>query len=353
MKTIAISIIVALLSVQSTNERAPAEGVIAVGQQPQIASDNKGNIRIIYGHEDRIYCATSIDKGSNFPDIQLVGEVGEMHLGMSRGPQVASSKHYTLVSAIDRKGDIQTFRLDHQSGIWEKTGLINDLPGSAPEGLMGIAADGKDHFYAVWLDIRNNKRNKICFASTKDKGSTWSKNEIVYQSPEGTVCECCKPNIAVSQSKIYIMFRNWLDGSRDLYLTQSDDNGASFSDAMKLGEGTWKLNACPMDGGGLVVGEDGTVLTVWQRAGKIYYAEPNGAELQIGTGRNCSIADPGHPVVAWQDGNLLKMLELKEHRESVVGEGSFIKVVRTGDDNILLVWENEGSIVFRNTGSLD
>ena len=73
MKTIAISIIVALLSVQSTNERAPAEGVIAVGQQPQIASDNKGNIRIIYGHEDRIYCATSIDKGSNFPDIQQIG----------------------------------------------------------------------------------------------------------------------------------------------------------------------------------------------------------------------------------------------------------------------------------------
>jgi hypothetical protein len=353
MKTIAISIILALLSMLNITESAPAEGVIAVGQQPQIASDNNGNIRIIYGHEDKIYCATSFDRGSTFPDIQLVGEVGEMHLGMSRGPQVASSKHYTLVSAIDRKGDIHTFRLDHQSGIWEETGLINDLPGSAPEGLMGIAADRKDHFYAVWLDIRNNKRNKICFASTKDKGTTWSKNQIIYQSPEGTVCECCKPNIAVSQSKIYIMFRNWLDGSRDLYLVQSDNNGASFSDAMKLGEGTWKLNACPMDGGGLVVGENGKVLTVWQRAGKIYLAEPSKEEILLETGRNCSIADPEDPVVTWQDGNKLKALELNGHKDTVVGEGSFIKTARTSDGNILLVWEKEGSIVFRSLASQD
>jgi hypothetical protein len=105
---------------------------------------------IDHGRKVKIYCATPVDKGSTFPDIQLVGEVDEMHLGMSRGPQVASSKNYKMVSAIDRKGDMHPFRLDHQSGIWEKTGLINDLPGSAPDGLMGIAADQEDQFYAVW-----------------------------------------------------------------------------------------------------------------------------------------------------------------------------------------------------------
>jgi hypothetical protein len=231
--------------------------------------------------------------------------------------------------------------------MWEKSGLINDLPGSAPEGLMGLTADQKDHFYAVWLDTRNDHRNKICFASTSDHGMTWSKNQIVYQSPDKTVCECCQPNIAVRGSMICIMLRNWLDGSRDLYLIKSENNGASFGDAMKLGEGTWKLNACPMDGGGLVVGENNTALTVWQRAGKIFYAEENRPEKQIGTGRNCSITDPGHPVATWQDGNILKALEINENRESVVGEGSFIKAARAGDDKILFVWEDRGLIVFR------
>jgi hypothetical protein len=341
-------IIMALTMVSTMAVRLPTEGIIAAGMQPQIAIDNAGVIRIIYGKGDSIYCATSVNEGSTFPDIQLVGVVPEMHLGMSRGPQIASSENYTLVTAMDRKGDIHSFRLDHQSDIWERTGLINDLPGSAPEGLMGIAADRKDHFYAVWLDTRNDKRNKISFASTADKGTTWSKNQIAYQSPDKTVCECCKPNIAVRDSKVYIMFRNWLDGSRDLYLMQSDNKGASFSDALKLGEGTWKLNACPMDGGGLVVGENGKVLTVWQRAGKIYLSEPSKEEILLGTGRNGSITDPEDPVIAWQDGNKLMVLELNGHKESVVGEGSFIKADRTRDDKILYVWEKEGSIVFRN-----
>jgi hypothetical protein len=343
------SFIVALSMILAMAERAPTERIIAAGVQPQIAIDNEGVIRIIYGYGDSIYCTTSVDEGTTFSDIQPVGVVPEMHLGMSRGPQIASSKNFTLVTAMDRNGDIHTFRLDHQSGIWEKTGLINDLPGSAPEGLMDIAADQEDHFYAVWLDIRNDRRNKISYAFTTDRGMTWSKNQIVYQSPDKTVCECCKPNIAVSDSRICIMFRNWLDGSRDLYLMQSDNNGSSFGNAMKLGVGTWKLNACPMDGGGLTVGGNKKVLTVWQRAGIIFYAEPDRAEWQIGTGRNCSITDPEHPVITWQDGNKLKALELNEHRESVIGEGSFIKAIRTGDDKILFAWEKKGLIFFKKT----
>lgn len=47
------------------------------------------------------------------------------------------------------------------------------------------------------------------------------------------------------------MWRNVLDGSRDFYVLHADA-AHRFGTPHKVGDGTWKINACPMDGGGLV-----------------------------------------------------------------------------------------------------
>ena len=321
--------------------------VIASGQQSQITMDPSGAIRLIFGNDDSIYCATSTDNGKTFSSPLLVGTVTSMHLGMSRGPQAASSKNFSLVTAMDKEGNIHTFLLNHKTGIWMNASRINDIPGSAPEGLMSVAADNKDNFYAVWLDIRNGGHNNICFSSTTDQGTTWTENRIIYESPDKNVCPCCKPNIAVNGTHVYVMFRNWLNGSRDLYLTESSDNGSTFSSAFKLGEGTWKINACPMDGGGLTAGDHAKVLTVWQRKGSIYLAKPDMQERQIGTGRNCNITDADSPVITWQNGKHLKVLDLSTGKETEAGEGGFIQAVRTRNDQILCAWENNGKIAVR------
>jgi hypothetical protein len=85
---------------------------------------------------------------------------------------------------------------------------------------------------------------------------TWSKNLMIYESPAGTICECCHPSAAIdSEGQVLVMWRNWLAGSRDMYLVRSRD-GLTFSKPEKLGSGTWKLNACPMDGGGLAASQE-------------------------------------------------------------------------------------------------
>ena len=347
MKIILTTIILLLFAVLNISLTTPANFIIGNGQQPQITIDNLGTIRIIYGNADKIYCATSVDNGLTFPDIQKVGEIKDMHLGMSRGPQVATSKNYTLVAAIDKKGSVHIFQLQHQSGKWTKVSLANDRAGSAPEGLMSIAADRNDNFYAVWLDIRNDKNNKICFAKTTDKGLLWTKNKIAYASPDKTVCECCKPTIVVSGSKVIIMFRNWLLGSRDLYLLQSDNKGILFKEPVKLGNGTWKLSGCPMDGGGLIINDKQQIKTVWQRQGSIYYATPGEAENEIGKGRGCSIIDSKNPIITWQEGNKLKVKEFNKAEVLDAGVGGFIKAIRTKDKNIFCTWEQEGEITFK------
>lgn len=50
--------------------------------------------------------------------------------------------------------------------------------------------------------------------------------------------------------------------------------GHTFSQAQKLGNGNWKLNGGPMDGGSLTIDDIGAIQTVWRRERKIDTAMP-------------------------------------------------------------------------------
>jgi hypothetical protein len=118
---------------------------------------------------------------------------------------------------------------------------------------MAAAPDGT--VYCVWLDLRNH-RTQVYGAASADGGASWQEERLIYESPDGSVCECCQPQTAYDpQGHLYVMWRNQLAGARDMYLAHSEDNGQTFSQAVKLGRGTWPLNACPMDGGGLATGQ--------------------------------------------------------------------------------------------------
>ena len=129
-----------------------------------------------------------------------------------------------------------------------------------------------------------------CMARVRPTAAlTWSKNVMIYESPEGTICECCHPSVAMDpDGQILVMWRNWLAGSRDMYLARSRD-GVTFSKPEKLGTGTWQLNACPMDGGGLVISQN-RVVTAWRREHEIFLASPGEKEVGIGEGVDVALA---------------------------------------------------------------
>jgi len=338
---------------------------IGSGEQPHISRDTKGHIRVVYGQKDKIYCATSDNNGLTFSSPVLVAEVPGMHLGMSRGPQIASSAHYSIITAMDKAGDIHCFRLDNRASSkaaqpgtvkdqpgaakeWKSLGTVNDLKGSSPEGLMSIAADKNDNFYAVWLDIRTGKRNKIYFSTLSGRADRWSPNTLIYQSPDGHVCECCRPSIYAEGKEVAVMFRNWLNGSRDLYLLQSSDKGRTFEKAQKLGEDTWQLNGCPMDGGGLAIDASGTIHTVWQRKGVVYYCKPGEKEVNMGKGRECSITlGDQAPILSMQDGDTLELIQPSQQKTTTIGNGSFLQSMVLPDNKILCVWEQNNTIKYR------
>ena len=171
-----------------------------------------------------------------------------------------------------------------------------------------------------------------------------SDNKMIYTSPDTTVCECCKPSVVMKGNHVYVMFRNWLNGNRDLYLIQSSDGGASFGQAQKLGSGSWKLNGCPMDGGGLAISQNGEVQTVWRRKEIIYKAMPGEPEKEIGVGRYCALEIVNNRnIYTWTEKEEVVLMNSNGEKK-VLGKGSQPVLKALDKGHAICVWENEKQI---------
>jgi hypothetical protein len=326
----------------------PGINTIGQGKQPQVSVDNAGIVRVVYGLEDKVFCATSTDNAQTFTAPVLVAQIAGMHLGMGRGPQLASSAGCSIITAMDNAGNIHWFKQNKGNAKWQPMGVINDLKRSAPEGMIAIGADNKDNFYAVWLDTRLGGKNQIWFSSLSGKVTKWSANRLIYKSADQHVCECCKPSIAVSGNTVAVMFRNWLNGSRDLYTLRSADAGKTFSAAQKMGLGTWKLDGCPMDGGGVRINTSNQIQTVWQRKGDIYFAQGADPELYIGKGKTCSLVANGEQaIITYQNNDTLKLVTIPDKKTTVIGQGDFVRSVQLKANHNFFVWEQGNQIQYR------
>ena len=288
--------IVSVAASPFTNESPTPLGA---GQMPAVVRDSRGTIHLVYGLGDSLLYRYSSDKGSTFSQPQLISKIPGLLDIATCGPQIAVTKNGLSVVAPTVAGNIWAF-IKTGRGKWINTGRLNDVDSVNGEGFVALGSDGNMKLVAVWYDLRNNRRNKLFGSRSEDGGKTWSPNVKVYSSPDSTICECCRTNLAMRGNNVYIMFRNQLYGNRDLYVISSSDAGKTFGQPEKLGIGTWQLNGCPMDGGDIVVNESGIVQTVWRRASKVFFCEPGKPEKAIGEGKGSTIESiNGQPAFAW------------------------------------------------------
>jgi len=246
-----------------------------------------------------------------------------------------------------------------------------DEIGAAPQGAkLAFHGDSDDNILWVFLDadgnavkaenleefkkFREKNKNhakveaKIYVSYSDDNGKSWSKSDLVYKSPDGSVCECCKPSISSnSEGQIYIMFRNNIGGSRDLHVTKSVDNAASFSKPEKMGTGTWKINGCPMDGGGITISDQGAFNTVWQRNGEVFMSNSESNEQQLGFGRSPAISSNANKTsIVFTMGEDIMTTDSKLTTPEKIGIGSFPKVIATKNAAIYF-WISEAGIQYK------
>jgi hypothetical protein len=275
-------------------------------QEPQVAVDAKGTIHVVFGIGDTVRYVRSDDGGRTFAKAVELPAVHAMSLGMRRGPRIAVTDSAICVTAIGgkqgkgRDGDVLAMRSADGGQTWSEGVRVNDTADSAREGLHAMAASPEGQLCCVWLDLRNRK-TEIMAAISEDGGRTWGKNVLVYRSPDGSVCECCHPSVTMGrQGKVHVLFRNSLAGKRDMYVASSSDGGKTFGAATKRGRGSWALDACPMDGGAIAVGNDGEVSTIWRREKTVFLDGNSASENNLGGGEQPWIAATSDgPYTVW------------------------------------------------------
>lgn len=327
-------------------------------REPQVASSAHLTV-LAFGSGKSIYVATSTNEGKSFSKPMKVVEAQVLPLSRHRGPRVIISRRTIVVTAVvghaktagphayglPSDANLFAWRSTDGGKTWSKGVRINDVPGAAREGLHTLATDGHGTIFAAWLDLRH-KGTQLYGAYSSDSGASWSAKVLLYQSPDGTICQCCAPSAAFSKNgTLDVMWRNCLGGARNLYLIHSIA-GRKFSRPQKLGVGTWKINMCPMDGGGVTFA-GGEAITAWRREDTIFMDKPGQPEMKLGEGRDVAVAaSRGRIYVVWINGTRLELWTSGKH-VVLANEAALPTVTAIPGGGSLAAWEESGGISLR------
>jgi hypothetical protein len=353
----------AVVATLTCSAASPISGTLvdAHGRQPRLAVDPVAHrCAVVYASGEDICLAWITDAGSIAPP-QKVAHVDGLMVGMRRGPQAAITSGTLVITACGSVGDLLAYRIGQKQPDPVR---INHIAGSAREGLASICAD-HGVFYASWLDAGSTGA-EVHVSSSHDLGRTWSLDECAYASPDGHVCECCQPQIACAGDTVAVMWRNWINGNRDMWMTTLGRRPAA--PPAKLGSGSWPLNACPMDGGALCVLSEQdrptTGVAVWRREKKLFVTRvgfaaglltESASEQFLADGRNAtccaasSAKETNDTFIAWQsnEGKIF-VLPPGTSQPSEIGAGYFPVIAATGTTSALLAWDaNPGVYVAR------
>lgn len=320
-------------------------------KQPQIASTGD-MIGLTFGSGNDLYYSFSVNDGERFSRPVMIPTKGKLSLGRHRGPRIAYQSGNVIISAVvgekggGQDGDVMAWRSDDNGKTWLKPVRINDVPGSAREGLHAMAA-GNGMVISAWLDLRE-KGTRIYGARSENGGATWSKNFLIYESPDGSVCQCCHPSVLIGPTgRVFVMWRNALAGNRDMFLATSNDGGRMWQPATKIGNESWALNACPMDGGGLTVSGDGKPFAAFRKDKEIHYSTPGAIERMLGEGKDPSIASGlnGALYVVWTNpAGAIEAITSRENQvKTLTAKGAYPQIVFTGR-RALAFWEEADGI---------
>lgn len=347
--------------------QAAASTRIADAAQPQLAAAD-GRVWLVYGRlgampaaggeqlhhgtspgeamarparpDGEIFVARSDDGGASLKPAVKVATVPGLMLGMRRGPRIAAHGDTLTVTLVG--SELVAYVSGDAGQSWLGPVTINDVATSAREGLHDLAVAPDGRLFVTWLDLRKGK-TALWSAESTDGGRTWSKNAEVYRSPDKSICECCHPSALFdAEGNLAVMWRNSIEGSRDLWMATRAKGASAFGAAKKLGEGTWKLNACPMDGGKIVARGGGEFGAVWMRAGEVFASQAGGGETKLGKGKQpVAVTQGKETAIFWQqEANLVSVGRPGEQPSLQAAEARFSSVVALpGGKGIVLAYE--------------
>jgi len=323
-------------------------------REPSVAVGDDGRVVITFADGTTIHACVSDDGGASFGEPVEVAEEQALSLGNGRRPRAAVSAEHGLVVTANsgkrlrgRDGDLHAWT-SRDGRRWSRRVRVNDVDDASLEGLHGMAAGPDGRIVATWLDQREGRRaHQVMAAVSRDGGRTWEDDLLVYASPEGAVCFCCPPAVAIDrEGRAHVIFRNDLDGNRDMYVATSDEDVSAFGPARRVVGESWALRRCPMQGGALAVGADGEIEAVWFQKGRVLGAPLDargrpGPTRPLGRGRDADLAaGPDGFVGVWSEGGTIRMVSAGEET-TFDGRRPAIAGAPDGRGPVVLVYESD------------
>jgi hypothetical protein len=179
-------------------------------------------------------------------------DFGKHTAGMIGNAVVASDG--TIIGVFEENGDMRAIRsLDGGETLTDATdvdtayvepgnrkGAFNNVTAIPVVAIDPGSARGRDNLYAVWADRRSG-RSRIMFASSTDKGVSWSRSIPVDAMTASDTSDNFMPTVAVNHDGVIaVMWHDRRDNPDnlgwDIRMTASTDGGKTFIAPVKVSE---------------------------------------------------------------------------------------------------------------------
>ena len=128
-----------------------------------------------------------------------------------------------------------------------------------------------------WTDWKQVVKTSFNF------GMSFSPATDVSASAPGVPCDCCQSTLVTNGNDVYLLFRNDDNNVRNAYISQSTDDGLTFTITQDLDDINWVLNSCPTSSAvGAVLGD--SIMVVRRNGGsgvnELFKSNVNTDDLQ-------------------------------------------------------------------------
>ncbi|MEM7205773.1 MAG: hypothetical protein AAF628_36300 [Planctomycetota bacterium] len=149
-------------------------------------------------------------------------------------PTIAASGEHVYVAWVDglfTQSELIFNRSLDRGATWLSGGVrVPSTPaGTSRVGSPRLVAEG-DRVYLVWLDWRGLFRTNsdVYFNRSLDAGTTWLATDVRLQTSASAPLSASHARLAAEGDRVYAVWSDPRDGSRDIYFNRSVDAGATW-----------------------------------------------------------------------------------------------------------------------------
>jgi hypothetical protein len=297
----------------------------AANVTPAFAPD--GTLWIVARTSERVFVASSKDRGRSFSDPMLVTpEPVMLDTGPDARPNLVVDPAGRLIVAFATRDKAFKGRVFISRSIDRGRTFSSPVPITASEESQRfetLAIDTDSAVFAAWIDKRNRlpaqekgeayKGAALAFAWSEDPGVQFAEARIAQDH----TCECCRIAVGFAgPARPVVVFRNIFDG------TVRDHAVVTFADRVtpgpvrRVSTDDWAIDACPHHGPSLAVAADGTYHVAWFTKGRarqgLFYARSSDGGTSFSEpspigrpdaapGRPSLLASGGKVYLAWKE----------------------------------------------------